>query len=162
MQRPLCLMLPSGAHSVPLFLLPPTVMCWAWGGVSSNKTFISRGNSMFSFSHNTGIDTRGSFEVSHQDLEALLRGAHCSKAFLPTHSLPLMPKSHNSLWTLQKMPCKERAQFDPLPTKWQLNWVDQNLGVICIITVSYYAAKQEGHAFMLWPQLQPHSNKTSL
>lgn len=42
MQTLLCLMLLSGAHSVPLFPLPLTVTGQAGGGVHSNKTFISR------------------------------------------------------------------------------------------------------------------------
>lgn len=43
MQSPLRLMWLPGAHSAPLFLLPQSAAGRAWGGVPSNKTFISGG-----------------------------------------------------------------------------------------------------------------------
>lgn len=72
---------------------------------------------MFSPSHNTAADTRGSFDVSHWDLEAFSKGGPLFNAFLSFAFPPLGAKvSQLSVATSKDAPHK-RGSVWPLPTK---------------------------------------------
>lgn len=108
---------------------------------------------MSSSSHNTGFDTRGSFEVSHWDWVAFLRrpivrGSPPS-TFPPPCTTEEMLGTKVSQWsaTTSKDALHERAWPDLCLVRGS-SVGRLKIGAICIDSLSYYAAEQEGlHRF---------------